>query len=126
MEAWTYKIESRTMDAFSRPNSSSDCPCERDAKPSIVQALHLMNSRSLHEKLTSTEASARVQRLAASDLAPPEIVTELYLACFSRKPTAEELEIATATFGSDAKNRRAAIEDVLWALLNSAEFVFNH
>jgi len=126
MQAWTYKIESRTMDAFSRPNSSSDCPCERDAKPSIVQALHLMNSRSLHGKLTSTEATARVQRLAASDLPPPEVVTELYLACFSRKPTAEELAIATATFGSDAKNRRAAVEDVLWALLNSAEFVFNH
>ncbi|MDQ3625347.1 MAG: DUF1549 and DUF1553 domain-containing protein, partial [Verrucomicrobiota bacterium] len=40
MQAWTYKIQSQTMDAFGRPNSSSDCPCERDPRPSIVQSLH--------------------------------------------------------------------------------------
>jgi hypothetical protein len=126
MQAWSYKIESPTMDAFSRPNSSSDCPCERDAKPSIVQALHLMNSRLLQEKLASKDPSARVQRLADSQLKPEEIVTELYLASYSRTPTDDELKIATAPFNSDGANRRAAIEDVLWSLLNSAEFVFNH
>jgi hypothetical protein len=114
------------MDAFSRPNSSSDCPCERDAKPSIVQALHLMNSRLLQEKLASKDTGARVQRLASSQLKPEEIVIDLYLACYSRLPTDDELKIATAPFTADGANRRSAIEDVLWSLLNSAEFVFNH
>jgi len=126
MQAWSYKIESPTMDAFSRPNSSSDCPCERDAKPSIVQALHLMNSRLLQEKLASKDASARVQRLADSQLTPEEVVTDLYLACYSRLPTEDELKIATAPLTAEGANRRNAIEDVLWSLLNSAEFVFNH
>jgi hypothetical protein len=126
MQAWSFKIESPTMDAFSRPNSSSDCPCERDAKPSIVQALHLMNSRLLQEKLASTAGGARVQRLADSPLSPAEIVTDLYLACYSRLPTGDELKIATAAFTAEGANRRTAIEDVLWSLLNSAEFVFNH
>lgn len=126
MQAWTYKIDSRTMDAFGRPNASSDCPCERDAKPSIVQSLHLMNSRALHDKLTSSDPDSRVQQLATGRLTPPEIVTELYLTCYSRKPSEEELRLATAAFKDEPLTRRAAIEDVLWALLNSAEFVFNH
>jgi hypothetical protein len=126
MQAWTYKIDSQTMDAFSRPNSSSDCPNERDAKPSIVQALHLMNSRLLQEKLASKATTARVQRLAESKLTPEEIIAELYLATFARKPTDEELKIAAATFTAEGATRRSATEDVLWSLMNSAEFVFNH
>ena len=126
MQAWTYKIESQTMDAFSRPNSSSDCPNERDAKPSIVQALHLMNSRLLQEKLVSEIATARVHRLALSEMKPEEIVTDLYLACYARKPTDEELKIAAAPFTAEGAKRGAATEDVLWSLMNSAEFVFNH
>jgi hypothetical protein len=126
MQAWTYKIESPTMDAFSRPNSSSDCPCERDAKPSIVQALHLMNSKLMQEKLASKDAAARVQRLAESQLTPEEIVTELYLACYTRPPSDEELKITTAAFTAEGATRRSATEDILWSLLNSAEFVFNH
>jgi hypothetical protein len=126
MQAWTYKIDSPTMDAFGRPNSSSDCPCERDVRPSIVQALHLMNSKLLQEKLGSKDPGARVQRLAEGKLPPEEIVTNLYLACYARKPTDEELKIATGAFSSEGATRRSATEDVLWSLLNSAEFVFNH
>jgi WD40 repeat protein/mono/diheme cytochrome c family protein len=126
MQAWTYKIDSPTMDAFSRPNSSSDCPCERDSKPSIVQALHLMNSRLLQEKLASKDVAARVQRLAESKQLPEEIVTELYLACYTRPPNEEELKIATGAFAAEGTTRRRATEDVLWSLFNSAEFVFNH
>ncbi len=126
MQTWTYKIDSPTMDAFSRPNSSSDCPCERDARPSIVQALHLMNSRLLQEKLAKKDAAARVQRLADSQFTPGEIVSELYLACYTRPPTDEELSIATAAYTREEATRRSATEDVLWSLLNSAEFVFNH
>ena len=126
MQAWTYKIDSQTMDAFGRPNSSSDCPCERDTRPSIVQSLHLMNSRLLQEKLASKDAAARVQSLAESARTPEEIVTELYLACYTRLPTDEELKIAVGPFAVEGAARRTATGDVLWALLNSAEFVFNH
>jgi len=114
------------MDAFSRPNASTDCPCERDVKPSIVQALHLMNSQLLEDKLASKEPEARVQRLVESQLKPEEIVTDLYLACYSRLPTTDELKLATAAFTAKDATRRSATEDILWALLNSAEFVFNH
>ena len=123
-QTWNHKLESQFMDAFGRPNASSECPCERDAKPSVVQALHLMNSTKLQEMLTS--AKGRATRLAKSDLKPQQITEELYLACYSRLPTAEEAAIAGKALDVGVANRQAAIEDVMWSLLNSAEFVFNH
>ena len=112
------------MDAFSRPDPSMDPPCERDTHISVVQSLHLMNSRGLQTKLSS--ASGRARRLADSEKAPEEIVNELYLATLCRAPSAGELAVATAAFTAQKATRRTATEDVFWALLNSAEFVFNH
>lgn len=124
VQTWTYKVDSHFLDAFGRPNSSTDPPCERDLKTSVVQSLHLMNSQALQAKLASS--TGRVHSLAASDRSPEEIVTELYLAAFTRFPSGEELETATAVFDIEPEQRQAATEDVLWALLNSPEFVFNH
>jgi hypothetical protein len=124
MQTWTYKIDSQTMDAFGRPNSSSDCPCERDTRPSMVQSLHLMNSRQLQSKMSSDDG--RLKRLVTTAKSPDEIVKQLYLTCYSRQPVGEELQVATAAFGEDKAKWRATSEDLLWALLNSAEFVFNH
>ncbi|MBK8040285.1 MAG: DUF1553 domain-containing protein [Verrucomicrobiaceae bacterium] len=123
-QTWNHKLESQFMDAFGRPNASSECPCEREAKPSVVQALHLMNSTKLQDMLVSSKG--RVTRMAKSDAKPEQIVEELYLACFSRLPDAEEMTIATSAFTAKDATRQTALEDVLWSLLNSAEFVFNH
>ncbi len=124
VQTWSYKINSQFMDAFGRPNSSSDCPCERDLRTSVVQSLHMMNSKRLQEKLA--HADGRVKKLAESQLAPEAIVAELYFATVSRPPTAGELRTATAAFNAKDATRQTAAEDVLWALLNSAEFVLNH
>jgi WD40 repeat protein len=124
MQTWSYKIESHFLDAFGRPNASSDCPCERDRQLSVVQSLHLMNSRNLQAKLAAN--NGRVHQLADSGRTPGEIVTELYLTMLNRPPTSDEIVRATAAFSAGEANRRTAAEDVAWALLNSPEFVFNH
>lgn len=123
-QAWTYKIDSQLMDAFSRPNPSSDPPCERDQQMSVVQSLHLMNSKALQAKLGNN--NGRASQLAASAKSAEEIIAELYLSTLSRPPSGEELEAALAPFRAGKVSRRVATEDVFWALLNSAEFVFNH
>jgi hypothetical protein len=123
-QAWTYKIESPLMDAFNRPNPSSDPPCERDRQMSVVQSLHLMNSKALQAKLS--HKTGRARQLAESTKSPDEIVTELYLVTLSRPPSDEELRLATAAYSAKDMTRQSATEDVFWSLLNSAEFVFNH
>jgi hypothetical protein len=123
-QAWTYKIDSQLMDAFNRPNPSSDPPCDRDRQMSVVQSLHLMNSKALQSKLT--HKTGRARQLADSTKSPEEIVTELYFATLSRPPSDDELKLATAAFTAEKATRQSATEDIFWALLNSAEFVFNH
>src|SRR6185295_11769361 len=88
-QAWSYKIESPLMDAFNRPNPSSDPPCERDRQMSVVQSLHLMNSKALQAKLNNK--SGRAHQLAESSKSAEQIVTDLYLVTLSRPPTEEEL-----------------------------------
>jgi WD40 repeat protein len=122
--AWNYRIDSDFLDAFSRPNPSADPPCERDAGGSVVQALHLMNSNRLMVKLSSD--TGRSAALAKSPRTPREIVDELYLAAYARYPSPDEAAVAAAAFAQKDATRQSATEDILWALVNSAEFVFNH
>ena len=124
IETWNHKLNSEFMDAFGRPNSSAECPCERDSKPSVVQVLHLMNSNKLQSKIGTTEGHAK--KLAESKLSEREIIEELYLCAFCRQPTDSEVHIAGKAFTENGATRKTAIEDLLWALINSPEFVFNH
>ena len=102
----------------------SGCECERCNQPSIAQALHLLNAPEITEKIAHRHGRARA--LADSDHTPEEIVRELYLATLSRLPTAAEASLMRQAFDTPGLDRRAATQDVLWAILNSREFVFNH
>ncbi len=124
LDTWNNKLESEFLDAFGRPNSSAACPCERENRPSVVQALHLMNSNKVQAQIASSEG--RAKKLADSKLSEQEIIDELYLAALSRFPAREEMQLALAAFSAKDATRRSATEDVMWALINSAEFVFNH
>jgi hypothetical protein len=83
-----------------------------------------MHAKNLQTKLTHEKG--RVRHLAGSDKSPREIVTELYLTALGRFPTEVEVGKAAAAFSEPEATRPTATEDVLWALLNSPEFVFNH
>ena len=124
VQTWNHKLDSDFMDAFGRPNASQECPCERDRKPSVVQALHLMNSNDLQEKLSADDG--RAAKLAKSELPAPEIVRELYLSIYNRLPQSRELETALRFFNIPGATQATATQDLAWALINSAEFVFNH
>ena len=124
VELWTTRMDSALLESFGLPNSSENCPVERDDRPSMVQALHLMNSDKLQAKLA--DKNGRAAKLGREDKPSDEVVNELYLALYSRWPSDEEKRVALEAFkGGDAK-RHEAVEDIIWALINTAEFVFNH
>src|SRR5207244_2501292 len=107
-----------------RPVRATVCSCERGNEPSIAQALHLMNAPEIMEKMR--ERTGRVRKLAESDKKPAEIVDELYLATLARFAAEKEKALMLEVFAEAGADRRAAIEDVLWVLLNSKEFLYNH
>jgi hypothetical protein len=120
-QIWTHRVSSLFLDAFGRPDPNQDPPCERTTDTSIVQALHLMNSERLARKITSDKG--RVSKLSASEKPPAEIIEELYLRIYSRKPTDKEQELCQTLFKPDT-DRKQTVEDLAWALLNTPEFVF--
>jgi hypothetical protein len=120
-EIWSHRVESLFLDAFGRPDPNQDPPCDRTTETTMVQTLHLMNAPNLHRKVTSDEG--RAARLAAADKKADENVEELYLLVYARLPTSDERRVAVDWFAS-AANRRQATEDLLWALLNTPEFLF--
>jgi len=122
IQLWDNRMPSYFLRVFGRPGRDSVCSCDRDQAPSITQALHLMNSTKITEKVHHRHGRAR--RLAESDKNPDEIIEELFLATLSRYPTKRERKLTRQTFAET--DRRTATEDILWALLNSREFISNH
>lgn len=123
-KTWNQKMSSTFLDTFGRPDASAECPCERDPSPTIIQMLHLMNSDRLHNQIVDKNGTAR--KLADGTESPEEIIKQLYLKAFSRLPKEKERNIALAAFTADGAKKHEVVEDLMWALLNSAEFVFNH
>jgi len=117
------KFSSYFLDTLGRPQRIVSCECERTAEPNLAQVLQLANGELVHRKLT--EKQGRISKLIDSSAADRQAFIELYIAALSRQPSAEELGHC-ATIVSTAADRRSGLEDVLWALINSREFLFNH
>lgn len=129
VRTWNNLLGSDFLDAFGRPDASAECPCERDRSPSVVQALHLMNSRDLQKRLAAADAWPAQLTKAAKEgetIDPAEVIEKIYLAAYARPPAPAELDIAKAHFTREGIAPAEAAQDLLWSLINSAEFVFNH
>ena len=124
VQLWDNRLPSVFLETFGRPQRKTVCSCERLGDSTLSQVLHLLNSPALHDKLTAP--TGRAARLASSDSPPATIVQELYMAALSRLPRPAELEAALAAFTAPEATRQTATEDVMWSVMNSAEFVLNH
>ena len=116
-------VPSYFLDVFGRPARQITCECERTSEPNVAQVLHLMNSAGVNDKLSAK--TGRVAQLVDAKLPVRQMVDELYLDSVSRFPTREESRTAIKAIEASPERQKAS-EDLLWALLNSKEFLFNH
>jgi hypothetical protein len=116
-------VQSFLLDVFGRPPRQITCECERGVQPNIAQALHLLNGEALNKKVAAS--TGRIETLFTKKTPLPAIVEELYLATLSRLPVAAERSAAESWIAK-AKTPKEGVQDLLWVLLNSREFLFNH
>ncbi|MCS6865790.1 MAG: DUF1549 and DUF1553 domain-containing protein [Gemmataceae bacterium] len=108
---------------FGRPPRTTACDCERAMEPALPQTLFRMTDNTVLAKFT--DRNGRVAQLAASTLTPEQLAEEIFLATLSRFPTPDEKTEAVKHLKQTA-NRTAAITDLMWALVNTREFILNH
>jgi len=110
------------LTTFGRAKRDTVCSCEVIMEPNLSQALHLLLGDTVNNRVPQ---GGVVSKLLKENKDPAQVVEDLYLRCFSRKPTDQEQENLSRTLETE-DNKQQALEDVFWALLNAKEFVFNH
>ncbi|MBM3824588.1 MAG: DUF1553 domain-containing protein [Verrucomicrobia bacterium] len=118
-------VDSYFLKTFGRPERERTCECERTSESNVAQVLHLANGGTLNAKIASEKG--RVRQWIREKKAPGDIVEEAYLSALSRPPAMEERDRLLKLIEEAGEDgRTTAVEDLLWALLNSKEFLFNH
>ncbi len=113
------------LKVFGQPQADTACECERSQEANLAQSLHLLNSSEVQNKISA--ATGRAATLATQKERPhAERIQELYRWVYAREPDAEELQIAQGHIDKNKENEKIAYEDILWALINTKEFLFNH
>jgi hypothetical protein len=112
------------LQAFSKPVRDVTCECAREEDPSLPEMLQMLNNAGLLDKLRS-----RKSRLAAwlrDDVDVKQLTENVYLAALSRRPTAAEVAVVQKHLSAVGGDRTKAMQDLLFALMNSSEFLLRH
>jgi hypothetical protein len=110
------------LDTFGRSPRETVCACEVSFAPSLSQVLHLLNGSTLASRV---RASPLVQRSSQEELPLRGAIETLSWRLYSRAPSPEEMDRWLASF-VEGTTRASFVEDLLWAMLNSREFLFWH
>jgi hypothetical protein len=111
------------LKTFGKPERLLTCECERSEMTTLAQAFQMINGPTVRRTLDGGEN--RIGRLLAASAADRELLSEIYLAALCREPKPAESG-AMVEYVRRARDRRSAWEDIVWALLNSKEFLLRH
>ena len=107
---------------FGQPPRETNCSCERSVSADLSQALALVNGDFIHERIIDKDCLFR--RRIREGRTNEEIVEEIYLAGYSRFPNEKEMDLVI-TFIEEQEDREIALEDLVWSVINSKEFMFH-
>jgi hypothetical protein len=110
------------LTTFGRATRETVCSCEVKLQPTLSQSLHLLNGDTTTQRIQQGNV---VGRWLEAKKPPEGLIDELYIRCLGRKPDAKEKEKLQAALAAE-QDKKKALEDIFWALLNTREFMFNH
>jgi hypothetical protein len=116
-------LDNPFLKSFGKPDRLLTCECERSESTTLAQAFQMINGETVQRKLES-QSNRIGKRLEAGDT-DAELLSEFYLAALCRAPTDSERQAMSAHV-EQARDRRRAWEDIVWALINSKEFLLRH
>jgi hypothetical protein len=111
------------MRVFGKPDRATNCDCERNDDPSLLQAVFVQNDPLVQSRLAESGWLAEIEAMSSPDV--PALVREAYLRTVGRTPDDAELA-RTVEHVRGAESVRAGMADLMWALLNTKEFLLNH
>jgi hypothetical protein len=115
-------ISTYFLSTFGRATRETVCSCEVRLEPTLSQSLHLLNGDTTTQRIAS---GGLIGKRITEKKTPAQIIEEVYLRTLSRKPTATEAKKLSDLVAAET-DKKQALEDVFWSLLNSREFMFNH
>ncbi len=109
------------LTTFGRATRETVCSCEVKMEPSLSQALHLINGDIVQSRIRSGDLTGQLLKVYP----PAEVLRQLYLRTLCRPPSADEQAAILGQLQNEP-DKKAVMDDVFWALLNSKEFIFTH
>jgi hypothetical protein len=118
-------VQSYFLQTFGRNQRRITCECERSDTPSLVQVLHISNGETINQKLSA--ADNRLTKWMAEAKSDSDLLDEIFLTCVARLPSSgEKDELLPLLASTAAEEKRLVLEDLVWSILSSREFLFNH
>ncbi len=110
------------LDMFGRAPRESPCECERTSEVSLAQTLSLINGPTVSDAIIHPQGL--IARLISAGADRKKLVEEVYLSVVCRMPTPEE-QTRGEEYMASVENPSEGAQDLMWALVNSPEFLFN-
>ncbi len=113
---------SYALNLFGKPPRTIQCDCERSSESSLLQTVYLRNDADIAKMLD--RPNGWLKQVAKSKEKPEELVRQAYLRSLSRLPSEREVGVALG-YIKDSPSQAAGLRDLMWALLNTKEFIVN-